>query len=196
MLAARGVSLVNRSTGARLATSRAARVVLLALPFRCRPYCSGAGSGVQPKNGRLNRTKSRKGKPLRRLPKRTRQSVKQIEPGRNARSAAHFKEKAHRQKRRWASGEIKSGRLDLNWSVSLGRYLLPLAGVIHLLMIPAPVIPSRPPPAVGAPRRSLSRLPPGCVTMSFSRKETPHAWSFAGIRTEGNLLDAGRCPGT
>ena len=71
VLAARGVSLVNRSTGARLATSRAARVVLLALPFRCRPYCSGAGSGVQPKNGRLNRTKSRKGKPLRRLPKRT-----------------------------------------------------------------------------------------------------------------------------
>jgi hypothetical protein len=40
--------------------------------------------------------------------------VKQIELGRNARSVAHFKEKAHRQKRRFASGEIKSGRQDLN----------------------------------------------------------------------------------
>ena len=40
--------------------------------------------------------------------------MKQIDPGRNARSAAHFKEKAHRQKRRWASGEIESGREDLN----------------------------------------------------------------------------------
>jgi hypothetical protein len=34
VLAARGVSLVNRSTGARPATSRAAKVVLLVLPFR------------------------------------------------------------------------------------------------------------------------------------------------------------------
>jgi hypothetical protein len=31
-----------------------------------------------------------------------------------ARSAAHFKEKAHRQKRRWAFAEIKSGRWNLN----------------------------------------------------------------------------------
>ena len=34
--------LIFLAVGARLATSRAARVALLALRFRCRPYCSGA----------------------------------------------------------------------------------------------------------------------------------------------------------